>query len=641
MQLSEEQLSRIIRRAVKAAITEGVKQSRTSKLLAGTVEQLDDEDLDVVFVRLDSEAISGNPAQSMNYEDPGVIPATRLGETFTDEEVRVEFDGSAGASAMRTSAQTRVVLPFGAEDGQRVVLEGGDPGFIAFYDENGELVGLLDGQQWQIGDVGNVGARVTLDPIGGLRIRSVDDELVTIVDQQGYSLRDTATGIVTAEIKPGSFRMVDPSGSDDIEMVTSSAGTLPNPAYRSAVEASPSSSLVVPTAPVFTTTPADDIEIGHVAAWIRATNQAATMTPPSGWTERLDNNNPNDAGTLQTSVATRQPADGTAGTFTSSQTNWQHAVGSHVVIKGGGASSPSFRSLSTSDTSLASGVVTVSIDKPTGVADGDALITFVSMGVSGGLVPTGWTTPDGFVFLGATFNTSGSGSTASTLAVGVWAKRAGASEPSTYSTTINLPTGLKAISGCMVAIQDAFLVPGGVQVRLAGHPIRQLIDYVELAADSATLCDFTNIPQSYDNLEIIMDALSDQNGGGANMRIRMRYNADTGNNYFYQLYEVENAVTAVDTAAVGFLTDRILLGGLSAVDGAASAAQLSILGYANSGSRKVMLGHAFWAADAGINLRNGSLTGQYAGSPINQITIDANGTPVRFAAGSRAYLYGY
>jgi len=640
MQLSEEALSRIIRRAVKSAITEGVKQTRTSKLLSGTVEQLDNEDLDVVFVRMDDEVISGNPALSMNYEDPGVIPATRLGETFTDEEVRVEFDGSAGASAMRTSAQTRVVLPFGAEDGQRVVLEGGDPGFIAFYDENGELVGLLDGSQWQIGDVGNTGARVTLDPIGGFRIRDASDQLVTIVDQQGYTLRDQETGIVTAEIKPGSLRIVDPNGVDDVEIVTSSDGTLPNPASRQAVETSPGGSLVAPSAPLFTT-PADDIEIAHVAAWLRVTNQAATMTPPATWTERSDENDTSDAGTLQTSVATRDVATGTAGTFTSTQTNWQHGVGTHVVIKGGGASSPSYRSISVADTALAGAIATVTIPKPAGTAQGDALIIFVTMGTSGGLVPTGWTTPDGFVFLGATFNTSGAGATASTLAVGVWAKLAGASEPTDYSTTINLPAGLKAIQGTMVAVQDPFLVDGGVQIRLAGHPIRRLLDFVELPANSATLCDFQNIPQSYDNLEVIYDSLSVQNGGVGNVRIRLRYNADTGNNYFYQLFDVQSNVAAINTAAAALITDRILLGGLSAVNGAASSAQFNILGYSRTGSRKIMLGHEFWASDAGINLRNGLLSGQYSGSAINRLTIEVNSGSHLFAAGSRVYLYGY
>jgi hypothetical protein len=595
----------------------------------------------VVFIRMDLEAMSGDPTESLNYEMPGVIPATRMGETFTGEQVRVDFTGPAGASAMRTSAPTRVVLPFGAEDdSKRVLIEGEEPGYIAFYDENGELVGYLDGSQWAIGDLATPGARVTLDPIGGFRLRSADDSLVTILDQNGYSLREAASGLVTAEIKAGSFRMVDPTGSDDIEMVTSSTGSLPNPAYRAASEASPGSSLTVPAAPLFTT-PADDIEVGHVAAWLRVTNQAATMTPPAGWTERLDNNYLSAAGTLQSSIATRDVATGTTGDFTSTQSNWQLAVGTHVVIKGGGTTSPSYRSVSSADVATAAGVATVSITKPAGVVAGDVLITHVAMGISGGFLPTGWTTPEGFVFLGANYLTTGTGTSQSTLAVGCWAKLAGASEPATYSTTINLPAGLKAVSGSMVAIQNPFLVGGGVQIRLAGHPIRRLLDYVELTAASATLCDFQNIPQTYEHLEVIFDTTSRQNGGASNGRIRMRYNGDTANNYFYQLFEVENAVAAVDTAAVGFLTDRILLTGLSAVDGAASGAQMNILGYAKTGSRKIMLGQGYWAADAGLNLRNGKLTGQWSGTAINRITIESNNAPLQFLAGSRAYLYGY
>lgn len=641
MTLSDRAIARIIRQAVKSSMAEATKRTRTTGVLSGTVEQIDTEDLGVVFVRMDNEVLGGDPTQSMNFEEPGVIPATRLGETFTDEQVRVDFNGASGASAMRTSAQTRVVLPFGAEDGQRVVLEGGDPGFVAFFDENGDLVGFLDGQEWAIGDVGNNGARVTMDPIGGFRIRSATDQLVTIVDQQGYSLRDTASGIVTAEIKPGSFRIVDPNGTDDVEIVTSSAGTLPNPAYRSAVETSPGSSLVAPAAPLFTGDPADDIEIAHVAAWLRATSQSSSMTPPSGWTERSDENEQSAAGTLSTSVATRDVATGTAGTFTSDQSNWQHAIGTHVVIKGGGASSPSYRSISVADTQLAAGQATVTINKPSGVVQGDVLVVFVTLGVNGGLVPTGWTTPDGFVFLGAAFNTSGSGSTQSTLAVGAWAKLAGASEPSDYSTTINLPSGLKSIQGTMVAIQNPYLVPGGVQIRLAGHPIRRLLDFSVLPSDSATLCDFQNIPQGYDHLELIYDGLTIQNGGAGNVRIRMRYNADTGNNYFYQLFDVESNTAAVNVAAAAGPTDRILLGGLSAVDGAATAGQLSIFAYSATGSRKQMVGRSFWASDAGLNLRNGNLTGQYTGSPISRIVLEVNSSSHQFAAGSRAYLYGY
>jgi hypothetical protein len=234
-----------------------------------------------------------------------------------------------------------IVLPFGAESGRRIIADGNE-GTISFYDDDDNLVGLLDTDRWAIGDLTTPGAIVQLDPVGGLTIRSVDNELVTILDQNGYTLREPSTGLVAAEIKRGSFRLVDPIGTDDIEMVTDSAGTLPNPAWRSTIEVSPGASLTAPAAPLFTN-PADDIEIAHVAAWIRATQQSATMTPPAGHTEQADENFDHVQGTLQTSVATRDPATGLTGDFTSTQSNWQHAVGTRVVVKGGGASSPSIQ----------------------------------------------------------------------------------------------------------------------------------------------------------------------------------------------------------------------------------------------------------------------------------------------------------
>jgi len=563
---------------------------------------------------------------------PGVIPTTRLGETFTDEQVRVVFDGTAGANATRTSTENRIVLPFGAESGRRIIADG-EAGFIAFYDENDDLVGLLDTDRWVIGDVENSGARVQLDPIGGLTIRSDGDELVSILDQNGYTLRDPTTGLVTAEIHPGSFRLIDPNGVDDIEMVTESTGTLPNPVYRSAVEVNPGASLVAPAAPNFTATPADDIGIDHVAAWIRATNQAATMTPPAGYTERADEAFSLAQGTLQTSVATKHPADTTAHTFTSSQTNWQHAVGTRVVIKGSGASSPSFRSISYAESVATGSTHVATIAKPAGTVANDALVVFVSLGVNGGSVPTGWVTPPGFVFLGANFSTSGSGATQTTVATGAWAKLAGASEPADYSTTINLPTGTKLIAASMVAIQNAFLVPGGVQIRMAGHPTRRLLAFNELQAASATLCDFQNIPQGYDNLELVYDTTS--TGGGATLRAFLRFNADAGNNYFYRISQ-EAGVTAT-----GFGVPTLAIGGLANTAGARAAGSCNIYGYAST-PNPVMLGHSYHGVALAVH--DESMSGQWnSAAAINRILLQTTGAPAnpQFAIGSRAYLYGY
>jgi hypothetical protein len=627
--------------AVKAAVKEAMSRTRVPATLTGTIEGID-EDKDIAYVRMDFEAMSGDPTESLNYELPGVIATTRLGEEYDGDQVRTVFDGTAGAHSQRTSSENIIVLPYGAETGRRIVLDG-NLGTVSYYDDSGALVGIVDTDQWAIGNVDPPGARVTLDPLGGLRIRAANNQLVAIIDQNGYTIRDATSGLVVAEIGQGTFRMVDPVGTDTIEMITASAGSLPNPSCVQAVEVNPGSSLVAPAAPVFTTTPADDIEIMHVAAWIRAVNQAATMTPPAGATvaERLDMNSAAAVGTLQTSVATRDPADGLAGTFTSTQSNWQHGLGTHVVIKGGGTTSPAFRSISSAHLETTAAVDTVTITKPAGVVAGDALLVFVTLGVSGGGVPTGWVTPTGFKQLGATFTMSGTGLTQTALSAGAWIKFADASDVAAteYSTTINLPTGTKVIDGAMVAISNPAQIPGGVQILMAGKPIRRLLAYTELAAASAILCDFQNISQGYDNLELVYDGGS--NSTSAAQQLRVRFNGDTGIHYAYKV--VRDGILLVGAAGSGVGATQIQFGATGDAVGARTAGTLNIYGYKSS-PKPVVIGRNWWVG-TGPAPHDEEFSGQWDGnlgvSAINRIVLELNAAGPQFAAGSRAYLYGY
>lgn len=644
LDLSEINLGALIRTIAKATVEESMSRVRTTQTLAGTVEELD-QDLDVAWVRMDGEAITSDPTESANFELPGVIPTTRLGETNTDDRVRVVFEAAAGASATRTSTENRIVLPFGAESGRRIIIDG-DAGFIAFFDEDDTMVGLLDVETWAMGDIEPPGARATFDPVGGLRMRNAADALTAILDQNGYTLRDPSTGIVTTEIRPGSLRMADASGASNIEIVTSSSGTIPLPAARQAAEISPGASLTAPAAPLFSNPP-DDIEIACVAAFKRVTNQVATMTPPAGHTELADENyDSTTVGTLQTSIASRDPATGVTGDFTSTQSNWEHAIGTRVVVRGGGASSPSVRSVSYAEIATAAGVVTASIPKPAGLAVDDVMLTFVIIGVNGGFVPTGWTTPEGFKPLTLLPSTSGSGSSQSTLGVGVWMKQATAADAaaSDFSTKITLPSGLKAIAAHMVAIQNAFMVPGGVMIRINDHPTKRLLDFVELTAPSTTLCDFQNISQAYDNLELIVEGTSNRNGAtlGAAARYRVRYNNDTGANYFWQLFDFQDTNTTAQVASVGAADSRQLLGVVNGLDGSTVSGIFQILGYCRSGGRRALHGSTYSTIGSlGANIRNGKISGEYIGGPINRVAVTMDGTPQRFATGTRAYLYGY
>jgi hypothetical protein len=640
-------LGRIIRQAVQTAVQEAQAKVREPKILSGTIEQLD-EDKDVAYVRMDAEAMSGDPTQSLNYEMPGVIPTTRMGEAYDGDQVRVSFDGTAGASAFRTSGENVIVLPYGAETGRRIILDG-DAGVIAFFDEADQLVGLLDTEQWAIGNVGTLGARVTLDPVGGVRIRTANDAMVVLIDQNGVTLRDAVTGLVVADLKPGSFRMVDPSGTDDIEMVTSSVGTLPNPAYRNLPEVNPGASFVAPGAPVFTK-PIDDIEIAHVAGWRRAVNQPATMAIPGGFTERTTppaSIVADAAGTLQTSIATRDPAvANTAATFTSNVATWDHALGSTVILKGGGTVSPSFRSVAEDSSITTDLTFTSSVAKPAGLAVGDVILAFVSLGVNGGLVPTGWVTPTGFNQLGAWFSTSGSGLTQSTLSTGVWAKLATADDVAAteFSTTINLPTGTKVIHAALVAIQNCFLVPGGVQIRMAGKPIRRLLAYAEITgAANQTLCDFTPISQAYDNLELVWDGTSAAALGG-NQQLLVRFNGATTNNYYYRNVRDGAALAfgVPPAGGSGVATNGFRIGALSGTNaGVRTAGSLHIYGYTRS--RATTLGRAMWLGGASsLEVVDETHSGQFdIAAPVTRVALACQAADPKFAIGSRAYLYGY
>jgi hypothetical protein len=637
-----DNLGALIGVAVKAAVKDAMARTRTPTALSGTIEQLDD-DKDVVWVRVDDEAIGIDPTESSNYEEPGVIPVAREGDAFTGDLARVRFEAAAGASATRTGSPNVIVLPYGAETGRRIVIDG-DQGFIAQFDENNSLVGLIDTDVWAMGQLDPPGARGTFDPQGGFRMRSADDRLVLILDQNGLSLRDPVTGLVTAEIGRGHLRLVDPLGTDDIEMVTDSGGTLPNPVYRVAAEANPAGSLVAPIAPLFPTKPPDDIEIMHVAAWIRAVNNtAATMTPPAGAdvTERLDATFGDADGTLHTSIATRDVATGAGGTFTDSLTNWQHAIGTTIIIKGGGTTSPSFRSISTSTQKTSGGTTVASIDKPAGLVVGDVMLAFITMGVNGGFVPS-WITPPGFILLGAFPITVGSGAAQSTLAVGVAAKLADAADvaATSFATTFNLPTGIKMIHGAMVAIQNPFLVPGGVQLRMAGKPTRRELDRNLLTAANRTLCDFQNISQAYDNLEIVIDGIAQ--GGGSAQQLVMRFNNDNTGHYAWR--------SVRDGGPLGGLlaqTDIRMLG-LSGTAGSRTSGEVKIIGYKTSSKPTAVING--WWTDAALAPHHEDGAGQWDGnagvSAVNRIQIIAvesspgSGVP-QFAAGSRAILYGY
>jgi hypothetical protein len=106
--------------------------------------------------------------------------------------------------------------------------------------------------------------------------------------------------------------------------------------------------------------------------------------------------------------------------------------------------------------------------KPTGTAAGDVLVAFIAMGNQGGTIPIGWTTPEGWVFLGATLGTAGIGTIQSTIAVGTWAYLADGTEGATFDTNVNFGPGNKTVHATMMAIQSGAVIDGGAQFLVDG-----------------------------------------------------------------------------------------------------------------------------------------------------------------------------
>lgn len=610
----DENLVALVKEVVQVAVKEALAAARQPRVLSGSVEDVDSE-LGVLGVRMDSEAIAGDPMQSDNFEFPGVIPATRLGSTFTDDPAQVTFDAGAGAAAIQAGANN-VIRFFGQDDTQ---------------------TGQLDPDHWEIGALDPPGARLVLDPIAGIRIHDADNNVVVIFDPNGYTLRDGTSGQVLAEMAHGKMRLVDPTVGDHIELTTSSMSTLPNPNVRFTQEVTPGSSFVAPVSPVFTA-PADDIEISHVVGWIAGVDQSVSLTPPGGETERQDVTVAGSTGTLTAGTATRDPASGAVGTWTSSAANWQHATGARVVIRGGGTTSPAYRSSAINSVVTSESEMVFAVPVPAGVVDGDALVAFVSVAAGGGSVPTTWETPPGVDFLGATFSTSGSGTGQSTVATGVWVKRAVAGEPSSFDVSIRLPSGQKVVHATTVAVSDPFLIAGGSQIRIAGHPIRRLLAFNELTAASNILCDFQNISQAYDNLTLLVDAKVDKNGATAIQRSHIQFNGDTGNNYFDRVWSSDG------TNVQGFAVPDIRLGVMSIFTGNAHTATVDILGYARPGSQRTVMAQTFFINN--LTVHTETIGGQWAStSPITRIQVGTQffgGTQTqRFGVGSRVYLYGW
>lgn len=477
-----QRLIRLARAISKQSVTEALAKQRKPAVLTGTVEAMD-EDLDIVFVRMDGESTQTDFWSTDNYENPGVIAATRLGETYVGQTVRVEFDVGAGASAIQTSVPNFSVLPFGAEDGQRIVQDG-EAGTIAMYNDDDELVGYMDPTQFFVGIEGS--NMVRIDPFGGLRMRDEEDRLrVLLSGPEGLTVRDPDSGISGALLNYDGLIVLDPATGDRLSITSGTTSAIPTPHYVGNFETNPGATHTTPAVDL-DETHADDLGLRFVCASAASSSLGATSyTPPAGFTEIADFVASGSGQTLAVAAAYAAPIDlpHNGATFTNSSSSWLNANGHSVVVHGDGTV-PSVRSTKVTSILSTARAITFDIEAPTGLTEGDVLVGFVA--IEGPNPPIGWTVPEGWKQLGTQVCiTSGN-----VLASGVWYKVATAEDELTSTVRVNInmaATGTTRLTAIAVAVQDAYAYPSGLDIRLNNRSMpRGVVHRVERPSSTAT-----------------------------------------------------------------------------------------------------------------------------------------------------------
>jgi hypothetical protein len=454
----DPRLVAVIRSLVQAMAEQTEARPRTSRSLSGVVEHLDPEELDVVWARMDGEAMMSDPYESDNYEVPGVIPSIRLGNTLPDEQVRLLFDGANGATATHTGVESRIILPFGATEGVRILLDG-ELGVIVFFDRDDDLVGLLEPQQWSIGKPG--WGLLRLDPVGGLRIRDSEDRLRAILSPtEGLNLRNPDEGTAGCRMNHEGLTLQDPVSGDQIQIVAGGLAAAPEPRWRGSEATTPGASHTTPAMARFT---ALHVKRRCTAASAAANLGSQSYSMPASYTERSNVNNSGGGLTLASSVATRHGAvNGDAGTFTNTSSAFTRQNGHTVVVRGDGPSQATVRDVEVGPVVQSTdATIPFTVDAPSAV-DHDFALACVS--ITSDRIPVGWTTPDGWQLLGA--QVSGIG-TSHICASGVWFAHLHDPIPAFEELIINMGSsgGLTKVQATVVTIANPFHFPAGVDIR--------------------------------------------------------------------------------------------------------------------------------------------------------------------------------
>lgn len=652
--VSDDDLRRmagVMRAIAKDTVNEALRRARVSTALPAVVEDINEE-RDVVYVRND-DAVAGADFYQGIAEMPGLVAATRQGNTNANEQVRMFFDGSAGGTATHTGVESRIVLPFGAESGLRIVLDG-STGQIEFYNAADDLVGILTPSVWAIGDVQGEAQRVTLDPVGGLRLRSGNNVLVLDINSQpAIIIRDPNTGVTRGVIRETGYHLIDPETGTDLEITTGGHG-IPDPKYgESIVTTNPGTGMPTPTSSTYT---GDDLELRHIVAWRGDLSIAApSFNALANYTERTDIADSTNGRTLHVLTATRHPAVPDAvRTFVNTSSAFRHSFGETIVVRGAGAVSPTWVEKTQAFTEVGNATeVTATLAKPPSTADGSLLIAFVDMGNSGGSIPIGWSIPEGWVPLGANFVLSGSGATQQMLAGGAWYKRAGPAEPADYGITVNFgDTGYKRLSAEINLIANPGTFSSGAGFKMNGRLMPRLLDVIELTSNTSSvvfggpsgqgqILGTNPIPPDFDNLELecaFKSVGGDSGGADANLRrIFVRFNGDnTSGNYAWRL---DGTLGSVDNQSATALIISTLWTNTADFR---SSATVSIPDYSRPTERATTVGQFTTRTGGGApNTLLGRTGGRWTGTnAITSLSVDTEGLVTQFKAGSKFWLYG-
>jgi hypothetical protein len=483
-------LVRLIRTIVNGSIAESKRKTKIPGTLSGVVEDLD-SDLDVVYVRMDQEATQSDPTVSDNYDFPGVVAVNRLGETFIDETVRVTFDAiSATASAMRTGVENKIVLPFGTEEGQRIILDGNE-GAIGFFAEDDQLVGFLDALQWFVGSSGT--GLVRIDPVGGLRVWDINDKLrVSVGAEDGLQVREPVSGVSGVTARHDGIIIADPSTGETISISSGQTSSVPAPHWASLPGTSATTTHATPAINSFKT--GDDLDLRFVAASSASALGAQSYTAPGSYTELADVYE-SGAVSLGTSVASRDPAITSPGVanFTSSTSTFTRRIGHSVIIRGGGGTSPTVSAVEPSAVQTFEGkTITTTFEAPPGVVDGELVIAHVA-----------WAVPAGWIQLGV--QSAGVG-TSHILGSGIWYKAYQTGDPLEETVVINMnAVGTTKVQAMIATVADPYRFPVGLDIRRnnISMPRGKIAQAIATTTEPSTGATFTVSDLQLPNVELL------------------------------------------------------------------------------------------------------------------------------------------